>query len=59
MFKNLALKLLKRIDDLPLVDLIPLFIKAFESLPEEEKIESLQTFFKAAVKKAKEYAEKE
>lgn len=58
MFKSLALKLLNRIDDLPIIDLIPLFIKAFERLPEEKKIEIATSLIQAAGKAAKSYAEK-
>ena len=59
MFKSLALKLLNRIDDLPIIDLIPIFIKAFQALPEEKKIEIATSLIQAAGKSAKKYAEKE
>lgn len=58
MFKSLMLKLLNRIDDLPIIDLIPLAVKAWNSLPEETQIEYLKNGFAAANKAAKQFAEK-
>ena len=58
MFKKIALKLLNRIDDLPLVDLVPVFIKAWNGLSEEKKIEYATAILEAGIKAAKSYAEK-
>ena len=58
MLKGLALKLLNRIDDLPIIDLIPIFIKAWDGLSDEKKIEYATSFIQAGAKAAKSYAEK-
>ena len=59
MFKNLALKLLNRIDDLPIIDLVPIFLKAWDKLPEEKKVEYATILIESGIKAAKAYAEKE